>query len=81
MTETVIIGIGRHAKRSAYHTTACNVVMGLDNKGYVPREEAERRGMTHCQYCSGEFDSTHGNQNTLYHKLQQADPDEVFGDD
>jgi len=81
MTDTVIIGIGRHAKRSAYHTTNCNVVMGLDNKGYVSKAEAERRGMTHCEYCSGEFEPTHGNQNTLYHKLQQADPEEVFSND
>jgi hypothetical protein len=55
--------------------------MQLKNKGYIPRAEAERRGMTHCQYCSGEFNSTHGNQNTLYHELEQADPEEVFGDD
>jgi hypothetical protein len=55
--------------------------MQLKNKGYISREEAEQRGMTHCQYCSGEFDPRAGNDNTLYSKLQKADPEEVFSND
>lgn len=81
MSDTVIIGVGRHAKRSAYHTTACFQVFELKKKAYIPRERAEQRGMTHCEYCSGEFDSAHENSCTLYAKLQRADPDEVRAND
>jgi len=66
---TVIISAYSQAGE-AYHTMACRKVWSIDRKAYVSRENAERRGYTHCQYCAGEYDNSGGGEQKLYQKLK-----------
>jgi hypothetical protein len=81
MNNNVIIGGSRHAKQLAYHTDICFQVYELKRKSYVSKAEAERRGMTECEYCSGEFSTEGLTGSKLSYKLQKADPSEVRADD
>lgn len=79
--DNVIVSMGAHSDNNTYHTTDCVSVWQLNGKRYIPEEEAERRGYEECTYCKDEFDPTYGNQNTLYHKLEQMDPEDLPADD
>jgi len=78
--DNVIVTMGKHTDKTTYHTKACPAVRQMDGKLYIEQKEAESRRYDKCTYCKDEFDPTYGNQNTLYHKLEQMDPEDLPAD-
>lgn len=65
MSNTVIITSNHHSDANAYHTTVCRQVWNIERKDYVDEAEAKRRGYEECTYCSGDYETSNGD-NSVY---------------
>lgn len=81
-SRTVITSVYSQS-REVYHTTACRMVWEIGEKKYLSESYAERMGLTHCGYCSGEFDqgsSSHELYNRLLELGEQRASDDTDAD-
>lgn len=69
MNDTVIITGNCHSCNETYHTTVCRKVWQISRKQYIPEAEAQKRGLSECAYCAGEFETTSGS-GALHRKLK-----------
>lgn len=71
-TDVAIKGAHRGHKKNRYHTDPDCRHYPTDPE-FLPRRDAEDRGMSECGFCSGEADTGGSTDPWKYHRLAQTD--------